>query len=88
MQLKGDIQMEVSRKEVESLALRLSASDRKALIDRLAQSLEGTLVGDFETEWVAEAESRYTAYKEGLLNAVPADDVLPELRSRAKKCGE
>ena len=69
-------------KECESTAMRLSASERAALAERLIESLD--LLDDREVEslWIREAEQRYNEFKTGAVSARLASDVLRDARAR------
>jgi Putative addiction module component len=41
-------------------------------------------VGDFEAEWIEEAERRYAAYREGLTTGRPGQEVFREAKARLK----
>lgn len=70
--------------ELEVEVLELPAEDRADLARRLIESLEDTAVGDYEAEWIEEAERRYAAYRQGITTARPGQEVLREAKARLK----
>ncbi len=68
--------------KLETEAMRLPPEDRAELAHRLIESLEGADVGDFEAEWVQEAERRYEQYRKGLVKGRPAAEVFREAKAR------
>ena len=70
--------------ELEVEVLELPADERADLARRLIESLEETAVGDFEAEWIEEAERRYAAYRQGLTNSRPGQEVFREAKARLK----
>ena len=64
--------MATRKDELEGEVLELPAEDRANLARRLIESLEEPGVGDFEAEWIEEAERRYAAYREGVSAGRPA----------------
>ena len=76
--------MALGVKECEMSALRLPASERAALAERLIESLDS--LDDAETErlWVEEAERRYQACKQGCLSARPAAEAIRNAQARPR----
>ena len=70
--------------ELEVEVLDLPVEDRADLARRLIESLEEPPVGDFEAEWIEEAERRYSAYREGLTTGRPGQEVFREAKARLK----
>ena len=70
--------------EIENDALRLPAEDRARLAVRLLSSLEGTEESpeDVEKLWIAEAERRFQELRDGVVQGIPAREVLAELRAK------
>ena len=68
--------------ELEGEVLELLAPDRAALARRLIESLEEPAVGDFEAEWIEEAERRYAAYREGVSAGRPGQEVFRKAKAR------
>ncbi|MEA3414973.1 MAG: addiction module protein [Thermodesulfobacteriota bacterium] len=64
--------------KLEHKALSLSRQERAFLADRLLSSLDGDVLSDVDTAWIAEAEHRYQEYKEGKRQGVAAEDVFAE----------
>ncbi len=67
-------------REIEQKAIRLPASEREALAERLMRSLDDLPLSEVEEAWVAEAERRFAAWRRGERQAVPAKRALRELR--------
>lgn len=67
-------------KKCEASALKLSASERAALAERLIASLDALDTAETERLWVEEAEARYQAYKKGELPGRPALEAIESLR--------
>ena len=73
------------RKEaLEVEVLELPVEDRADLARRLIESLEEPAVGDFEAEWLEEAERRYAAYRKGQTAGRPGHEVIREAKARLK----
>lgn len=70
--------------QLEREALQLPEEDRARLAENLLHSLSPGEDVDAEDEWLAEAERRYRAYREGKLGARPVDDVLREARKKLR----
>ncbi len=65
-------------KKIEREALGLSQQERAFLADRLLSSLDGDVLNDIDSAWIAEAERRYQEYKDGKRKGIPAQDVFAE----------
>lgn len=76
------IAMATRKEELEIEVLKLPAGERADLAHPLTESLEATEGGDFEAEWVEEAERRYEAYRQGLVAGRPGREVLREAKAR------
>jgi len=79
--------MVVNLSEIRKAALALPRKSRAKLVDELLQSLNkpsNAEQAEIRAAWIAEAEDRYRAYKKGLIKAIPADEVMREIRSRKK----
>jgi putative addiction module component (TIGR02574 family) len=76
--------MRQSLPEIEKNALQLSAEDRARLAVRLLSSLEETTESPEEIErlWIAEAERRFQELRDGVVQGIPARDVIAELRNK------
>ena len=64
--------------KVERDALSLPEQQRALLADRLLCSLNGEVLNDVDTAWVAEAERRYAEYKGGKRKPIPASQVFDQ----------
>ncbi|MBK5280821.1 MAG: addiction module protein [Nitrospiraceae bacterium] len=76
--------MSKSVAELEQEARHLPTQDRALLAQHLIASIDPGEDVDAEAVWLAEAESRYQAYREGKLIAKPADQVFREAKSQLK----
>ena len=66
---------------IEKEALSLPDTERAFLADRLLASLDGTS-SSLQTQWIAEAESRYKAYESGEIEAVDGPQAMASLREK------
>ena len=76
------VEMGKARDKLETEVMKLPPEDRAELAHRLIESLEGGDVGDYEAEWVQEAERRYEQYRKGLVKGKPAEEVFREAKAR------
>jgi len=73
--------------QLRSEALRLSAESRARLATTLIESLEGgaeRVEREIEAMWADEAEQRLRQHEAGEVEAVPANEVLAEIRQRLR----
>jgi len=73
--------------QLRSEALRLSAESRARLATTLIESLEGgaeRVEREIEAMWADEAEQRLRRHEAGEVEAVPANEVLAEIRQRLR----
>ena len=63
-------------------AQRHSADDRIELADSLLQSLSEEELAEYERLCMEEVKRRYREFKEGKVKAIPAEQVLAELRAK------
>jgi putative addiction module component (TIGR02574 family) len=68
--------------DIEKQALKLPASERARLAQRLLASLDETDAAENERLWVEEAERRYQEYKKGRIASRPAADVFRDAFAR------
>jgi len=68
--------------EIEEQALKLPASERALLAQRLIASLDENDASENERLWVEEAERRYQEYKKGHVRSRPAADVFRDAFAR------
>ena len=76
--------MATRKDELEGKVLELPAEDRADLARRLIESLEEPAVGDFEAEWIEEAERKYAAYREGVSAGRRGQEGFREAKARLK----
>ena len=74
--------MPTSIEALESEVLRLSAADRKRLLDRVVQSLDADAARD--AAWDALAAQRDAEIEMGKAEAVPLDEALVRLRAELR----
>ena len=65
-------------------ALMLSARDRASMAHELLSSLESLSEAEVEQLWVEEALRRSAEIDAGLVETIPADQVVAEARARLK----
>ena len=62
----------------------LSAKEKAALARSLIEDLDDASDDDVEEAWAEEAERRYEAFVDRLVEVVPADDVIARAKQRFK----
>jgi len=67
-------------------AMALPPEDRATLADKLFESLGEVERREADEAWAAEAEARLDAYRQGVLRAIPADEVFRSVQKQAKTC--
>ena len=70
--------------ELKRACLRLSAAERASLAHELLSSLESLSEAEVEQLWVEEAIRRSAEIDAGLVETIPADQVIAEARARLK----
>ncbi len=71
-------------KEIEGEALRLPLHERAELAEHLILSLDEEEDREVELLWIEEAERRYQEYKQCKVQAIPANKVFQDARSKLK----
>lgn len=71
-------------RQLESEALKLSATDRARLAERLIASLDPEPEEGAEEAWAREIERRVEELRTGKVRTRPAEDVLREIRSKLR----
>jgi putative addiction module component (TIGR02574 family) len=67
----------MEKRAIEELALRLPATERAELAEKLLSSLDKEEnAAEIEELWVQEAEKRYAAYKRGEISARSAEEIF------------
>jgi putative addiction module component (TIGR02574 family) len=74
------------REQIEAGALRLSASDRAALLERLVVAHESYY--EITALWVAEAERRMEEVRAGRMKLIPIEVTLEKLRAIVDKAAD
>jgi putative addiction module component (TIGR02574 family) len=67
----------MSAKELLDQAMQLKAEGRLSLVEGLIQSLDEP-DRKLDAIWAEEAERRLQAYREGRLDAIPAEEIFKE----------
>lgn len=70
--------------ELERQARALPLKEKAALARLLIDELDTSADPDAERLWIIEAQSRYEAFLNGELEALPGDDVMNRARSHLK----
>jgi putative addiction module component (TIGR02574 family) len=71
--------------EIMSAALALSPSARAMLVEHLMESLDAEDQKRIDALWAEEAERRDKEIEDGIVTAIPGEEVLNRLRSRYKR---
>lgn len=71
-------------KQIEDEALHLPKEERAHLIQRLVLSLDSPSEEELRTDWLFEAQHRAKELDSGLVESVPAEDVLKKARALLK----
>jgi putative addiction module component (TIGR02574 family) len=71
--------------DVAAVALSLPAEARATLAEQLLESLDDPERERIDLSWVQEAERRAAQIEEGVVEALPGQDVMDELRARLKR---
>lgn len=71
-------------KDIAAEALQLPLEARAELAGQLLDSLDDLSEGEIEQLWAAEAERRYSEYKAGRIEAIPAEEIFAGLWSRSE----
>lgn len=69
-------------RKLEELAVALDPKERARLALRLIESLDPGADEDAEELWLEEAERRLARYDAGETEALPANDVIAEVRNK------
>ncbi|HYG62780.1 MAG TPA: addiction module protein [Thermoanaerobaculia bacterium] len=70
--------------DIEAEALKLNPNGRAKLATTLLHSLEDLSEAEIENLWFEEAERRDRELDEGGATAIPAEEVLREIRARLR----
>jgi putative addiction module component (TIGR02574 family) len=71
--------------EIESAALALPLDARATLAEHLLESLTAEDQQRVDAMWAEEAERRDSEIEEGIVAAIPGEEVMSRLRSRYKR---
>jgi putative addiction module component (TIGR02574 family) len=72
-------------REIEEKANQLSVEERELLAERLLATVSGAPLTEVDEIWVAEAERRYSAWKEGQTKAIAAERALADIRGELRQ---
>ena len=70
--------------ELMQEALRLNATERASMAHELLNSLESLSEAEIEQLWVEEALRRSAEIDAGIVETIPADEVIAQARARLK----
>jgi len=62
-------------KQIENEALHLSEEERAELAQKLLLSLDASTIAEIEEDWLVEAHRRARELDEGIVQAIPAEEV-------------
>lgn len=68
--------------DIERQTRALTPREKATLARILIEELDPALDAEVEQLWIAEAQSRYEAFLNGELEALPGDEVMAKARSR------
>ncbi len=68
--------------ELERQARALTQREKATLARILIEELDPSLDAQVEELWIAEAQRRYDAFRNGELEALPGDEVMSRARRR------
>ena len=68
--------------ELERQARALTQREKATLARILIEELDPSLDAEVEELWIAEAQRRYEAFRNGELEALPGDEVMSRARRR------
>ena len=71
--------------EIMSAALALPPGARAMLAEHLMESLDAEDQERIDSLWAEEAERRDTEIEDGIVTAIPGEEVMNRLRSRYKR---
>jgi len=71
--------------EIMNAALALPASERELLAEHLMESLHAEDQETINALWAEEAERRNKEIEDGIVKAIPGEEVMERLRSRYKR---
>ncbi len=71
--------------EIISAALAFPAGARAMLVEHLLESLDAEDQDKIDALWAEEAERRDKELDDGIVKAIPGDEVMTRLRSRYKR---
>jgi len=75
---------EMTVDELMRAALKLNAGERASMAHKLLSSLESLSEAEVEQLWVEESLRRSEELDAGLVETIPADQVIAEARARLK----
>jgi hypothetical protein len=73
--------------EIEKELRSLRAEDRNQLLRNLIADIDGEIEHGIEQAWLQEAKRRHKELQDGLVEPVPAAEVIAKAKSRLKNGG-
>ncbi len=77
--------MDLTYREVREHVLKLGRDEQALLAEELLSNLNAKQGESYQEEWLKEAASRYKAYKEGKIEAIPAAEVHRRILENRKR---
>jgi putative addiction module component (TIGR02574 family) len=71
--------------EIMNAALALPSKERERLAEHLMETLDTEDQERIDALWAEEAERRYKEIEDGVVKAIPGEEVMNRLRSRYKR---
>jgi putative addiction module component (TIGR02574 family) len=71
--------------DLERQARALTPREKATLARILIEELDPSLDAEVEELWIAEAQRRYEAFRNGELEALPGDEVMSRARRRLQR---
>lgn len=71
--------------EIMNAALALPPDEREMLAEHLMESLDAEQQARIDALWAEEAERRFKEIEDGVVQAIPGEEVMERLRSRYKR---
>ena len=71
--------------EIMNAALALPSKERERLAEHLIETLDTEDQERIDALWAEEAERRYKEIEDGVVKAIPGEEVMNRLRSRYKR---
>lgn len=76
--------MSTATLELTKQAMTLPADERVLLALRLWESVQDFIDPDIEQAWLEDVETRWSEIKDGIVECLPAEEVMKKARARLK----